>query len=335
MPATRKAHRSSTDTLALVLGLTVPVCASVFILGVLVWRFTQTQAVGETLPTLAPTLNSVAAINVATVTPEAPTLTPPVSSTPLSAAPIATPSATATLVPTTASPTATGPTGATPTATLTAAETPSPTSTEAASATPTATATTATASEPWSFVATRAFYSTEDESFRVFGEVINNTGSVQTVTDITGAFYNAQGQVIANSDNIAAAWPQSLIGPGLRMPFDLFVTGIQSADRFELTVTATQSPLTLRGDLTAADVSQATEGANYCVRGNAQNPGAALQGPLTVVAVLFDAQEKVVNYAFRPYAPAALPAGGSLAFKVCAGTPNDNVARWEVRLVAR
>lgn len=172
----------------------------------------------------------------------------------------------------------------------------------------------------------QSYYSAEDEAYRVFGEAVNNTGQTQDIETITGQFYNAQGQLIAGEDDVEAAFPVSVVAPGWRVPFDLYVDNAQSADRFELSVVATPSPTILRSDFATSGLSAAMENTNYCVRGTLQNPGPRPQSSVTLVAVIYDAQNRVINYGYSLRPASAVPENSSTEVKVCVPEPNANVA---------
>lgn len=183
----------------------------------------------------------------------------------------------------------------------------------------------ATAAGVWSFSGLQSYYSAEDEAYRVFGEVVNNTGQAQDIEYIAGQFYDTQGQVIADEDDIAAAFPVSVVSAGRSVPFDLYVDNIQSADRFELNVVATPSMAILRSDFVIVGLSAAMENTNYCIRGTLQNPGPRPQSTVTLVAVIYDLQNRVINYGYSLRPTSAVPENSSTEFKVCVPEPNASV----------
>lgn len=336
--------RRSVSPLALGIAaaLATPVCSVLLLAGFFWWRSARAPLdSGQPLPTVAtaspapatmtvapaiaraaPTPSSTATTNTAVAAQPSATGQPDV--TVAFATPTVTPSTTASTAPLTST--------SAITATFSATPSPSPslegaTATATSSATPTVTATaSATAAGVWSFSGVQSYYSAEDEAYRVFGEVVNNTGETQDIENIAGQFYNAQGQLIAGDADIAAAFPVSVISAGRSVPFDLYVDNAQSADRFELTVVATPSTAILRSDFVIAGLSAAMENTSYCVRGTLQNPGPRPQSAVTLVAVIYDAQNRVINYWFGLRPASAVPENSSTEVKVCIPEPNANVA---------
>jgi hypothetical protein len=113
------------------------------------------------------------------------------------------------------------------------------------------------------------------------------------------------------------------------MPFELTVVGIQSAANFILSVEAEPSSKPFHQDFTFSDLSQWVEEDIYCVEGTLHNQGSELQDHMVIVAVLYDDQNNVIN--FGDYSESHLESGQSLSFAVCAGPPNHDVARYELR----
>jgi hypothetical protein len=346
-PRTRRiVRRRSTPppALAFALALATPVCSLLLLAGFSWWR--ATNATPESIQPLLTVAAPLAAPATMTAVPVAaaplPTnFAPSATITIIAAQPSATeapPGATATataarsVTPIALSTSATALTSVTGTITATSSPTlspevsPTPTMT-AASATATLTVTpSAAASGVWSFSGVQSYYSAEDEAYRVFGEAINNTGAAQEIETITGQFFNAQGQVIAGDADTAAAFPVSLIPHGRSVPFDLYVDGIQSADRIELLVVAMPSPATLRSDFILSGLNAAMENTSYCVRATLQNPGPRPQSSVTLVVVIYDPQSRVINYGYGLRPASAVPENSSTEVKVCVPEPNANVA---------
>jgi len=241
---------------------------------------------------------------------------------------------TATLTQTSA-PNATATTAKTFTATTGAAATATPTATVASSATPTATT---LAGGPWSFINITLVPDPDPDETRLllFGEMVNNTGQAQEISAVTGTFYDAGGNVIADDAEVLDFWPVVVIPAGERAAFELEVDGIQSAASYKLTIDALPSDEPPRQNFDFSDVAQTNEADAYCVSGKLTNPGDVLQDYLIIVATMYDTQGKVVNYASDSKINMTWLTGSrSLTFKLCAPPPNQNVARYEVRAWGR
>jgi hypothetical protein len=188
----------------------------------------------------------------------------------------------------------------------------------------------------WSFAGLRLHPNPEDGNLLVFGDLINTTGFPQELQAIRGTFYDAQGQVIAGEDSVTAYWPVDEVPVDGHMPFELTVESIQSAATFDLRVEAQIINEAPRHDFEFPTAIQSDEGEGYCLTGTARNPGAPLQSSLTIVAVLFDSQEKVINFdSDEKTNIAGFEGGAGLSFRICIAPPNEDVARYELRAWGR
>ncbi len=280
---------------------------------------------GNATPTLA-----------ATAAPSAETALPTASATATTAA-----SATASGLSASATPALTT-AGAAATATAPPAQAtvanPSATPAGNATATPTATAT-ATATTPPAadlvFAGTRGYFDQTENAYRVVGEIVNTTAVYQQMLAVTGSFYGDQDQLVADDADVLDYLPQAVIPPNGRVPFEILVPDLAGAARFDLVADAVESLTPIR-EFTPTNLTQVVEFDRYCVRGTVQNSGDRLDESLVVVVVLYDAQASVVNYGdFAPSSPFSIFGTRVLNFQVCVSPPNDNVARYEVRVLGR
>lgn len=239
---------------------------------------------------------------------------PPEANTPTSI-----PTATATEIPL--------PTSA-PTATATEAPTPT--------GTPTATPTETPLSAGWVFTGVRLYPGQYEDGLLLYGNLINNTGSPQELEFISGTFYDAQGQQVAGDDSTSAYWPALVIPPGGDMPFEVTVDDVEDIANFELSVEAEPGGELPRQDFEFLDINQGLEQAAYCVGGALRNPGGGLQKYLIIALVLYDGQNKVINFGdYTEYGPTRITGEQTLTFKICVGPPNQDVARYELRAWGR
>jgi hypothetical protein len=209
---------------------------------------------------------------------------------------------------------------------------PTATPTPGATSTPVATLT------PWTFSGVRTYYDDSEDVFRVLGDLTNNSSATQEITRISGTFYDDSGRVIAADDDVTDHWPQDLVPPGGRVPFDLRVDRIQNSASFQLFVEAADVPTDVRqdADFVLSGLQQTGWADGYCVQGVLQNPGRRLQTALVIAVVLYDAQRQVVNYgALTQRPPANILGSSTLSFKICVAPPNQNVVDYAIHVWGR
>lgn len=249
---------------------------------------------------------------------------PPATDSTATATPPFTPSAT---------PTTDGTPAATGAATATATATPTATATATATAgnTPTATPTLTTLS----LAGVRGYFDETENSFRLVGEVVNNSSVEQQIITVTGDFFDSQGQLVADETAALDFLPQIFVPVGGRVPFEILVDGLQSAARWDLRVEAMESLNPIR-QFPPEEVSDRIDSGRYCVKGLVRNPGERLQESLIVVAVLYDADGNVVNYGeATPSSPFSIFGARVFNFDICVSPPNDGVVRYEARALGR
>jgi hypothetical protein len=184
----------------------------------------------------------------------------------------------------------------------------------------------------WSFAGVQIFEEQNEDGLLMLGEVINNTGTTQELYYISGTFYDAQGAVIADENDTDDYWPFEIIPPGGRMPFGMFVDGIENAANFELSVTADPSEEILEQDLEFINTTSSQPDTEYCVTGQIQNLGNPLQYILITVAVLYDSRGNIVNFAdFSETTPANVTGTHTPDFKLCADDFDREIAHYELR----
>ncbi len=209
---------------------------------------------------------------------------------------------------------------------------PSPTPNPTSAPTPTATPTPNTG---WSFVSVR-IYPGQDNGLLLYGNLINQTSDPQQLEDVGGTFYDEQGQVIAGEESTYPNWPINVVAPGQSVPFELFVYEITQAANFNLSVQAEPSGDAPHQDFEFADLKQKTEDGDYCVEGAVRNKGGELEDYLVVVAILYDGQDKVINYSdYQEFDLDGVVDGEAAEFEICVGSPNQDVARYELRAWGR
>lgn len=246
--------------------------------------------------------------------------------------PAATPEAVAVAVTPTPLPTNTDITPSpTPSPTNSLDTSPSPTPTNVPANAPTATPTI----EPtaWSFANIKVDSDELDNGIIFYGEFVNNTDTTQELTNITGTFYNAQGQVTATEDQIFDYWPIEIIPAGESIPFELAVTDIDDIADFDLHIESQPSDQALHQNFQITSLEQYTANNLYCLSGQLQNQGAQLQDYLTIIAVLYDADDHVIGFGeyFGPDA-GNVQNDQFVDFDLCASSNAYPVARHELRI---
>jgi hypothetical protein len=195
---------------------------------------------------------------------------------------------------------------------------------------PPATATPILEAAGWAFIGVQSYPNPEEESVILYGDVVNNTGSSQALVSITGTFYDGQGQVIADEENVFDYWPVETLPPGGRAPFELTIYDVQNIAKFDLSVAAEASNDTPRQDFEILGLSQSPDDEEYCLSGTLRNQSDAV-GYLIIIATFYDAQDNVISFG-EYYKPTAKDIVGNqtLDFEVCGDTHNLTITNYEV-----
>jgi hypothetical protein len=188
------------------------------------------------------------------------------------------------------------------------------------------------ATSGWSFVGVQSSYDPDWESVFVYGEAINNTGSSQELFNITGTFYDAQRQVVAGQNDADGYWPIDIIPNGGQVPFEISLWDVESVADFDLTVISEASGDTPRQDFEFLNLDASGDARDYCVVGRLRNSGGQLGDYLTVVAVLYDEGDKVINFdSSYSYSPEDVVGDQTLDFEVCVDPLGQDVDYYELR----
>jgi len=184
--------------------------------------------------------------------------------------------------------------------------------------------------EGWVFSGVRPSPALNDGNLLLYGDIINNTGSPQTLAYITGIFYDAQGQVVADG-NTLDYWPIEAVPQGGRVPFELTVMGLQSAADFELVVQATPSEKIPHQNFEVVELSPTNNGSEYCLNGKLLNQGESLNIYLSVVIVLYDGEKNVLSFNDVYKHSPKFGQGQTVDVSVCADTFDQEVSDYELR----
>jgi hypothetical protein len=186
------------------------------------------------------------------------------------------------------------------------------------------------AAEPgWSFVGTRVETQPTRKLLLVFGELVNNTGASQQLSQVTASFYDAQGQLLVADKSTTGLWPTRLIPQGARVPFALTIYDVTDVADFDLAVDAQAIDTSARQDFEFLGVTEGYKGTQYCLVGALTNPGGETANSVVVAAILYDDQGSVLR--FGTDNAAGLAAGQSVDFEVCLKSPPENTASYDLR----
>lgn len=186
----------------------------------------------------------------------------------------------------------------------------------------------------WSFIGIQAAYDQEEEGVIMHGDIINNTGTPQVISYLTGTLFDDQAQITARVDDAAIYWPVAIVPPGGQVPFELITYDIQNIADFNLSVISEPSSDTPRQDFEFSELNPSTKAEYYCVRGKLWNQGSVLLDHLLILAVLYDDQDNIINFGtFEDYSPENVLGDKALPFEVCTNSYNHQVVRHELRAV--
>jgi hypothetical protein len=189
------------------------------------------------------------------------------------------------------------------------------------------TATPIVASSGWTFTNVRSYPNEDENSLVLYGNIVNNTGSLQELISIAGTFYDEQGQVVADPDDTHAYWPGYVVPPGKSLPFELFVEGTHTVADFELIAAAEPTSENPRQDFEFKDVDQGNEDGTYCLDGELKIRGDEPEDYLIIAVILYDSQGNVVN--FGDYSEFGVD-DDEVDFEICINPPNQDVARYDL-----
>jgi hypothetical protein len=221
------------------------------------------------------------------------------------------------------SPTVPPPPTSTPPTTATAAPASTDTPTPAPTATP--------LPGGWVFTDLRLSPAPNGNDLLVLGNLINNTGSTQTLDTIDGLFYDSQGQMI-DTAFYTYDYPINEVPQGGQIPFQIEVKDRPHTADVKLQVLADSGGAAPRQDFEFLEVNAGPQGNEYCIAGKVRNPGRELDNYLVIAAVLYDSQNKVINYSYDYFDEALQVLAGEQTqdVAICVDPLQQEVARYEL-----
>ena len=188
------------------------------------------------------------------------------------------------------------------------------------------------ATSGWSFVNMRMISDTGSGGVIIYGDMLNNTGSSQQLSYVTGTFYDNQGRSFAGTNYTYDYWPVEVVPPGSKVPFELSVFNVPNVANYTLSVISQPTGQTPRQNFDFSDLSNYDDAGYYCVTGKARNSGGALADYLVVAAVLFNAQNQVINFdSYEEPDPDQVSGSQAAEFEICIDPYEQSIARYEVR----
>lgn len=195
------------------------------------------------------------------------------------------------------------------------------------------TATPAKGPDGWAFVNIATYPDEFEDGVILYGDVVNETGSAQEVSYITGTFYDDQGQAIADANSAIDYWPIDVVPAGARLPFEISLPGIESTARFDLTLEAKPHPQPAQQNFEVLNLNQQETDLGYCFSGQVRNQGDAVQEYLVIMAVLYDSQDQMINFGeYYAADPATVTGDQTADFDFCIEPVSRRAARHELRV---
>jgi hypothetical protein len=129
----------------------------------------------------------------------------------------------------------------------------------------------------------------------------------------------------------ANARPGYVLSPHGNMPLELLVEGISNVANFQLTAQAQASGDSPRQDFTVAELNQRQEDGVFCLAGKLHNPGGQLADYLIIAAVLYGAQDHVINFGdYQEFGHSKIAGDTASSFDICVDPPAQEVTRYEI-----
>ena len=180
----------------------------------------------------------------------------------------------------------------------------------------------------WSFINTGLFVDEEEESVVIYGNLLNGTGTVQSIYSFTGIFYDEQGEIVATEDDTDYYVALEIVPDGEKTPFELTIYDVSHVANYNLSVFSSSSSKGPHHDFEFSNLEMLDESGEFCVSGSLQNTGSPLETYLLIELVLYSEQDNVIN--FRTYEETSLEdieGYQSLAFEICVDSHDLSVAR--------
>lgn len=185
----------------------------------------------------------------------------------------------------------------------------------------------------WTFMGIQTTFNPDEAVVK--GVLINNTGTPQEAAEVTGTFYDAQGQVIQDQIDMSSYIPVNIIPVDTHIPFELDAVSPVQVSRVDLQVQSSPATNAPRQDFQIAGMNQWTDADGmYCLGGQVNNPGSAVQEYLTVYAALYNDRGKLVSFSdFAPGLDEIQSSSQGTAFEMCLDPLGEQITRYEINVV--
>ena len=162
------------------------------------------------------------------------------------------------------------------------------------------------------------------------GILFNNTGTTQTLNEIRRIFPDDLD--LSSASNDRAYYPVTQISQGGQIPFKLLIVGQSDASDFELEVVASESGNSPHQTFEFLEVNAVIDEDEYCVVGKIRNSGSELSDYLIVASILYDDEDKVINYnTYNEESLGDLVGDQTRQISICTDPLNQDVARYELQ----
>ena len=167
----------------------------------------------------------------------------------------------------------------------------------------------------------------------MYGDLLNNTGQAQTLVFVLGDFYDDQGKLIKEASTFDY-WPVEVVPQGSQVPFELTIFDVERLGRYELSVSAEPSfeDEIPHQAFEFLDINSSAASGDYCVSGRLRNQNGVLDRYISVVVVLYNEQDSVVNFSDHyAFGPDNVVSDQTLDFEVCVDPLSQSIARYDIR----
>jgi hypothetical protein len=170
------------------------------------------------------------------------------------------------------------------------------------------------------------------------GEIVNRTGTAQRVLEISGSFYDLQGQLVAGPLKTVYQIPTTAVPVPVegRMPFEMHVLDIEAAATYVLQVRAQVSTEVARQFDGFVNSTPLSVRGQYCVNSSLTRPEPGLTNYLAITVVLLDADGKAISLGgvYEPDVDDVMSTP-THNFQVCADAYGQPVAGYQLRAWGR
>ena len=153
----------------------------------------------------------------------------------------------------------------------------------------------------------------EGTSWRIFGQLTNETGLNQEDVLVEAIFFAADGSSTGNDWDYVFV---DIMPAGVTLPFDIIVDSSVAPAEYGFDVSGVPGETSPRDDLQVTDPQLMYAGDDLVIVGQAHNPGADLVYYAELIATLYNEQGKVVAVGYELLDADELGASDSAPFEI-------------------